>query len=63
MSSGFGDKKISVKINQDELDKLLKKYKGIKKYMKSSFYQIKSMDGTEQIVSQLVNEIKDNPIT
>jgi hypothetical protein len=62
MTNGFGDKKLKVKINQDELDNLLKKYKGIKKYMKSSLYQIKTMDGTERIVSELVNEIKDNPV-
>lgn len=43
-------------INDNELDKLIKKYKKIKKYMKSSFYQMKTLDGTESIVSELLKE-------
>lgn len=53
--SGFA----KVAINQNEIDKLLKKYKKIKKYMKSSFYTVKSIDGTENIVSDLMGETKN----
>lgn len=43
-------------INDDELDKLIRKYKKIKKYMKSSFYEVKTLDGTETVVTELLKE-------
>lgn len=43
-------------IDDKELDKLLKKYKKIKKYMRSRFYEIKNIDGTETVVSQLLED-------
>ena len=43
-------------MNQDEYKKLIKKYKKIKKYMKSNLFQIKMMDGTEKYVSQSMKE-------
>jgi hypothetical protein len=61
MSEGF-DNKLKVEINSDEVDKLLKQYKKIKKYMKSSLYEVKKIDGTEKVVSELLNEYYDNPI-
>jgi len=58
MSEGFGKEKVELKIdiNQDEVDILLKKYKKIKKYMKTPIYDIKVMDGTENYVTKLVEE-------
>lgn len=58
MSKGFGKEKVNlnIEINQQELDKLIKKYKRIKKYMKSPIYDVKVMDGTETCVSKLVEE-------
>ncbi|ADO98378.1 hypothetical protein CYVG_00177 [Cyanophage S-SSM6a] len=52
-----------VEINQEEYKKVLKKYKKIKKYMRSSLFEIRTMDGTEKVVSQLnkeANEIEGN---
>lgn len=43
-------------INDNELNKLLKRYKKIKKYMRSSLYEMKTLDGTEQIVSKLLED-------
>jgi hypothetical protein len=54
--------KAGVLVDTDELDKLMKKYKNIKKYMKSSLYQVKKMDGTEEIVSNLLKENEQDPI-
>jgi hypothetical protein len=67
MSAGFGAEKIksgeaTVVINDDEVGKLLKKYKKIKKYMKSPLYTVKTIDGTEEIVSSLLKEAEENPI-
>jgi len=67
MSAGFGAERIKsgeakVIINDREVNKLLKKYKKIKKYMKSSLYTVKTIDGTEEIVSSLIKEAEENPI-
>jgi hypothetical protein len=67
MSAGFGAEKIkdgkaSVIIDDKELDKLLKKYKKIKKYMKSSLYQVKVIEGSESIVSDLMKYSSDEDL-
>jgi hypothetical protein len=60
MSEGFSEENIEVAINKNEIQKLLKKYKKIKKYQKSSLFAIKTMDGTEEIISSLISEAKEN---
>ena len=45
-----------VNMNLDEYKKLIKKYKKTKKYMKSNLFAIKTMDGTEKYVSELLKE-------
>lgn len=59
MSEGFSEEKIEVAVNKDEVKNLLKKYKKIKKYMRSSLFTVKTMDGTEEIVSDLLRELED----
>ena len=61
MSEGFSEEKIEVAIYKDEVNKLLKKYKKIKKYQRSSIFEIKTMDGTETYVSELIKEVEGNP--
>ena len=62
MGLGFGGEiensvsKATVVINDYEVQKLMKDYKKIKKYMKSSLYQIKTMEGTETKVKKLLDE-------
>ena len=60
MSEGFSEEKIEVAINKDEVKKLLKKYKKVKKYMKSPLFAVKTMDGTETYVSELLKEAEEN---
>ena len=60
MSEGFSEEKIEVAINKGELNKILKKYKKIKKYMKSPLFAVKTMDGTESYVSELLKEAEEN---
>lgn len=70
MSAGFGGqgkenrigKDAHITIDLDNIDIVLKQYKKIKKYQKSSLYAIKTMDGTEQIISSLIKEAKENPL-
>ncbi len=44
MSEGFSEEKIEVAIYKDEIQKLLKKYKKIKKYQRSSIFEVKTSD-------------------
>lgn len=60
MSNGFD--KPNVVIYKDEVQDLIKKYKKIKKYMKSSLFQIKTMDGNETLVSELIKEYEEDPV-
>lgn len=67
MSAGFGAEKIKsgeakVIINDDEVQQLLKKYKKVKKYMKSPLFAVKTMDGTENYVSSLIKEATEDPV-
>lgn len=63
MSEGFNStNKVKVELKKEEVEKLIKKYKGIKKYMKSSLYAIKVMDKNEHFVSKLIEEVKNNPL-
>jgi len=61
MSEGFSEEKIEVAIYKEEVKKLLKQYKKIKKYQRSSIFEVKTMDGTETYVSEMLKEVKDNP--
>ena len=58
--SGFGNrpkKKSKTKvINEDEYDKLVKKYKRIKKFMNSPLHEVKRLDGEKTIVEDLLDE-------
>lgn len=56
MSNGFD--KPNVVIYKDEVQDLIKKYKKIKKYMKSSLYTIKTIDGNEKVVKNLLSDME-----
>jgi hypothetical protein len=60
MSKGFNT--IKVNIDKDEVQSIIKKYKKIKKYMKSPMYELLNMEGSEKIVSKLLGEGKDPPV-
>ena len=60
--SGLQEGDFDVKIEgmqEEEIDALLKKYKRLNKYRKSSIFAIKTMDGSEDIISSLVEEAED----
>lgn len=46
-------------IPKDQVQELLKKYKKIKKYQKSSLFAVKTMDGTENVVSKMIEEAEE----
>ena len=47
---------MNIDVNADEVKNLKKKYKKLKKYMRSSLYEIKNMDGTGKTISNLLKE-------
>ena len=59
MSDGF---EVEVEMPRSDIDKLLKKYKKLKKYQKSSLFVVKTMDGTENVISKMIKEVEDNPL-
>jgi hypothetical protein len=70
MTAGFGGdpnqgrlgKDMNITIDIDYVDVLLKKYKKLKKYQKSSLYAVKKMDGNENIISTLIKEAQEDPL-
>jgi len=70
MSAGFGGdpnqgrigKDAKITIDLDNIDIVLKKYKKIKKYQKSSLHTIRTLDGTDDIISSLIKEAEQNPL-
>ena len=59
MSEGFD---VEVEMPKSDIDKLLKRYKKLKKYQKSSLFAVKTIDGTENIISEMIKEVEDNPL-
>jgi len=67
MSTGFGGggddrtgKDAKIEIDIDAVAQLTKKYKKIKKYMKSNYYDLLQMHGTEKIVTNLLKESEED---
>lgn len=60
MSAGFSEEKIEVSIDKSKLQEVLKVYKRIKRYQRSSLFEIKTMDGTETLVSDLLKELDED---
>ena len=47
---------MNIDVNADEVKNLKKRYKKLKKYMRSSLYEIKVMDGIEKTITNLLKE-------
>ena len=53
MSEGFD---VEVEMPQEDINRLLKQYKKLKKYQKSSLYQIEKLSGKKTKVDELIDE-------
>ena len=53
---GFKGQELKVNVSQDEVDKLIKEYKKIKKHRKSNLGQIKKLDLVDKHGRQLKKE-------
>jgi hypothetical protein len=60
MSEGFSEENIEVSINKDAVQDILKVYKRVKRYQRSSIFEIKTMDGTETRISNLLKDLDEN---
>ena len=61
---GFGGdekKKEGVKINYEEVNKITKEYKQLKKNMKTNLYQIQTLSGQETKISKLLKDYGAEP--
>ena len=50
---------LNININPDEIKKIAKKYKKLKKYMRSPLFEVKKMDGNEKVISKLMESVSD----
>ena len=56
---GFDIRLEGIDLGQEQVQALVKKYKKVKKYQKSNLFAVKTMDGTEDYVSKLIEEGQD----
>jgi hypothetical protein len=48
---------LNINLNPNTLQKVLKDYKKIKKYMRSSIYEVQRLDGNENVVTKLIDRL------
>lgn len=48
-------------VNMEQMKKVVKEYKKLKKYTKSNLYQIQKLSGQETIIDKLTREFNENP--
>ena len=59
MADGFDINFEGLDMNPDEVQELVKKYKKVKKYQRSNLFTVKNLDGTEEIVSKMIEESRE----
>lgn len=63
MNKGFNkDFDIEFEIPKSDIDSLLKKYKKLKKYQKSSFHEIEKLNGKTTAIDKMIQEYNDDPV-
>ena len=48
-------------VNMEQMKKVVKQYKKLKKYSKSNLFQIQKLSGQETIIDKLTKEFEENP--
>lgn len=61
MKNGFSRSDIEVEfdVKEDDVKRLLKKYKKIKKYQRSAVHEARVLSGQEDIVTELIKEAEE----
>ena len=60
MPKGFDIDFEGLSMDPNQVQQLVRKYKKIKKYQKSSLFAVKTMDGTEELVSKMIDEAHES---
>ena len=55
-ASSNEDKEVRLKIRNSEIDKIIKEYKKLKKYQKSSMFEIAKLSGRKTKVDNLIDQ-------
>ena len=58
-ADGFDIDFEGIGMDPDQVQELLKKYKKVKKYQRSNLFAVKNLDGTEEIVSKMIDESRE----
>jgi len=53
------DNNLNIGIDLDAIKGVKKKYKKLKKYMRSPLFEVKKMDGNEKVISKLMEGVSD----
>lgn len=56
MSKGFDVDSVDVEMSKEDMKKLVKKYKKLKKYQNSNFYAIEKLHDKETVIDRLTKE-------
>ena len=61
MNNGFrkSDVEVEFDVKKDDVERLLKRYKKIKKYQRSAVHEAKVLNGQSDIVTELIKEAKE----
>ena len=56
MTKGFDVGNVDVEISKQDLSRLVKKYKKLKKYQKSNLHAIEKLGGKDTVIDRLIKE-------
>ena len=59
MSKGFNIDSVNIEMSKQDMKRLIKKYKKLKKYQNSSFHAIRKLNGENTIIDKLTKEAED----
>ena len=59
MSRGFDVESVEFELPKEDMKKLIKKYKQLKKYQKSNLHTLQKLDGKKTIIDELIEESED----
>tara|TARA_S200002703_G_C3780332_1_gene240435 strand:- start:398 stop:586 length:189 start_codon:yes stop_codon:yes gene_type:complete len=59
MSRGFDVESVEFELPKEDMKKLIKKYKQLKKYQKSNLHTLQKLDGKKTVIDELIEESED----
>jgi hypothetical protein len=59
MSRGFDVESVEFELPKEDMKRLMKKYKQLKKYQKSNLHTLQKLDGKKTVIDELIEESED----